>query len=102
MLDLLQWRTTFEGSFSRSITEILTTAASGAPVAKVSMLYGEPNKLYERALKTHEVHAARHGYPLHVLRHEVANFYWNKPYYILSMLVTELSKDPSQRLAWIM
>lgn len=66
------------------------------------MLYGGANSVYVRALSSHERHAARHGYPVHVLRHEVAKGYWNKPSYILSLLVHELTKDAAERVQWMM
>jgi hypothetical protein len=65
----------------------VNAAARVPTVAKFSMLYGGDNSVYVRALKSHERHAVRHGYPMHVLRHEVATGYWNKPSYLLSLLV---------------
>lgn len=66
------------------------------------MLYGGANSVYKRALKSHERHAVWHGYPMHVLRHEAATGYWNKPSYLLSLLVQELAKDPAERVQWMM
>jgi hypothetical protein len=66
------------------------------------MLYGSSNSIYVRSLGSHERHAARHGYPMHVLGDEVVKGYWNKPVYILSLLVQELAKNPRERVQWMM
>lgn len=75
----------------------------GVPrIAKVTMLYGQTNVLYERALRTHRWHNEKWNYPFHILRHEIAGGYWNKPSYLLSLIVNELAKPPSERTEWIM
>ena len=75
----------------------------GAPrVAKVSMLYGDSNFIYERALRSHRWHNEKHNYPFHVLRQEIAGGYWNKPSYILSLVVNELAKPAGERAEWLM
>lgn len=67
------------------------------------MCYGEDiNPLYERAVRTHKVHNERWNYPLHVLRHDVTGGFWNKPAYLMGIIVQELSKAPSERAEWIM
>lgn len=71
-------------------------------LGKVSMLYGDPNALYERAIITHELHASQQGYTQLVLRNQIAEGYWNKPYYLLALLINELSKEPLSRLKWLM
>lgn len=71
-------------------------------VAKVSMLYGRPNSLYERAIQSHERHAARWGYPMLVLRQDIAAGFWNKPTYLLTAVVNELSKPADERIEWMM
>lgn len=70
-------------------------------IAVMSMLYGKRNTLYERAIKSHERHAARQGIPIHILRNNVAEGFWNKPSYILSLLIAELAKDPNERATWL-
>jgi hypothetical protein len=80
----------------------VTGAARVPAVAKVSMIYGGANSVYVRSLNSHERHAVRHGYPMHILRHEVATGYWNKPSYLLSLLVQELAKRPAERVQWMM
>lgn len=71
-------------------------------VAKVSMLYGEPNHMYERALQSHERHGKIWGYPMHVLRQDISVGFWNKPSYLLSLVIAELAKPAGERMEWLM
>ena len=72
------------------------------PIALMTMLYGKRNTLYERAIKSHERHAARQGLPIHILQNKVAEGFWNKPSYILSLLIAEAAKNPNERATWLM
>ncbi|KAB2572124.1 hypothetical protein DBV05_g9201 [Lasiodiplodia theobromae] len=76
--------------------------ASPARIAKVSILYGDPNPTYERALRTHELHNRIHGVRGYVMRDQVLDGVWNKPAYILSILAEELQKPPETRLEWLL
>ncbi|CAG8366382.1 unnamed protein product [Penicillium salamii] len=71
-------------------------------VAKVSMLYGGTNDMYERALRSHERHGERWGYPMHVLRQDITAGFWNKPCYLLSLVINELAQPVEKRLEWFM
>lgn len=71
-------------------------------IGKVSLLYGDPNPVYERALRTHEVHNRIHGLRQFVLREQVVDGVWNKPAYILSVLLDELLKPADARLEWLL
>ncbi|KAJ9664190.1 hypothetical protein H2198_000408 [Neophaeococcomyces mojaviensis] len=71
-------------------------------IAKVSMLYGGSNPLYERALATHEPHNKNFGYPFFVLREQTLPGYWSKPAYMLRLLLAELEKPETKRLKWLM
>lgn len=71
-------------------------------VAKVSMLYGETNHMYERALQSHERHGKQWGYPMHILRQDISIGFWNKPSYLLSLVVNELTKPAGERMEWLM
>lgn len=73
-----------------------------AKVAKVSMLYGAQNEYYERAIDSHIRHGQRHGYPVYVLTHDISRGYWNKPTYLLSIVIQELGKAPEERAQWLM
>lgn len=67
------------------------------------MLYGNPpHPLYERAIRSHSLHNKRWNYPFYVLREDIAGGYWNKPAYLLHLLIAELAKPASQRLEWLM
>jgi hypothetical protein len=35
-------------------------------IGTVTMLYGEPDEVYERALQSHKRHCRRKGYPMHI------------------------------------
>jgi hypothetical protein len=71
-------------------------------IAKVSMLYGETNHMYERALQSHERHGKRWGYPMHILREDISVGFWNKPSYLISLVINELAKPAGQRMEWLM
>ncbi|KAI9886185.1 MAG: hypothetical protein M1823_002037 [Watsoniomyces obsoletus] len=70
-------------------------------IAKITIVFGGDSGVFERALKTHEVHNRLHGYPIYVLRQEILNDVWTKPAYILSVLLKELAKPESERMKWL-
>ncbi len=78
------------------------TIAPSLRLAKVSMLYGQENRLYERALQSHQRHCDRWNCRMHVLREEISAGYWNKPNYLLSLVLQELAKPAEQRTEWLM
>lgn len=72
-------------------------------IAKVSMLYGEnPEPSYVRALRSHRTHNKRFNYAMFVLTEDAVGGFWNKPMYLLSLIMQELSKPPAERLQWLM
>jgi hypothetical protein len=71
-------------------------------VGKVHAVFGEPNPVYERALKLHEAHADARGHPMFVLRERILSGLWSKPAYILSVMLQELAKPEGQRLEWLL
>lgn len=72
-------------------------------IAKVSMLYGEnPESTYVRALRSHRMHNKRFNYAMFVLTEDAVGGFWNKPIYLLSLIMQELSKPPAERLQWLM
>jgi hypothetical protein len=71
-------------------------------IAKVSMLYGETNHMYERALRSHERHGKKWGYPMHILREDISVGFWNKPSYLISLVISELTKPAEERIEWLM
>jgi len=70
-------------------------------VGKCTIIFGGA-AIYERAVRTHELHDRMHGYPLHVLRHGILDDVWSKPAYVLSLLLRELSKPEGERLQWLL
>ena len=70
-------------------------------IAKVSVVYGKPNPLYERSLQSHERHAQRWGYEMQVLRREIVGGVWDKVSYLLSLVLQELAKPPAEQTEWL-
>ena len=69
-------------------------------IAIASMLYGTIDE-YKRAVETHLRYAARQGYPAYILREDLYNGVWNKPVYLMHVIMAELAKgDDGAR--WIM
>jgi hypothetical protein len=61
-----------------------------------------PNPIYQRALESHERHAQRWGGSMKVLRQDVVGGLWNKPAYLLSLVLQELEKPPAEQVKWLM
>lgn len=91
-------------SFRSTLRPRITTPKFGGlqRIAKVSMLYGKPNAMYERAIKSHERHSQKWGLGMHVLRQDISVGFWNKPAYLLSLVINELAKHPEDRVEWLM
>jgi hypothetical protein len=70
-------------------------------IGKLSMLYGETNTLYERALAAHLPHNKNFGYSMYVLREKTLPGYWSKPAYFLEQLLAELALPEERRLKWL-
>lgn len=71
-------------------------------IGKVTILTGRDNQVYERAIRTHELHNQLHGYSFHTLRESLLNGVWSKPAYILSVMLRELAKPKAERLEWLL
>ncbi|KAM0811624.1 putative Glycosyltransferase family 34 protein [Seiridium cardinale] len=56
---------------------------------------------YENALRSHKTHNDRYGYLHHVLRRTLLSVQYSKPAYVLSVILQELVKPPSERLEWL-
>jgi uncharacterized membrane protein (DUF4010 family) len=74
---------------------------SRSTIGKLSMLYGETNSLYERALAAHLPHNNNFGYSMYVLREKMLPGYWSKPAYILDQLLAEMALPEEKRLEWL-
>ncbi|KIW45298.1 uncharacterized protein PV06_03696 [Exophiala oligosperma] len=82
-------------------TSSIGTKVPRSSIAKLSMLYGEPNPLYERALAANIPHNKNFGYSMYVLREKTLPGYWSKPAYILDQLLAELALPQEERLKWL-
>ncbi|KAL3423529.1 galactosyl transferase gma12 mnn10 family protein [Phlyctema vagabunda] len=80
----------------------LRKATKYSSVGKVHAVFGEPNSVYERALKLHKQHSDAHGHPMFVLRERLLSGLWSKPAYILSVMMHELEKPEEERLEWLL
>lgn len=87
----------------REIEQLGASDQSPEPpfITKVTMLYGDRNEVYERALQSHIDHGKKHGYPVKVLRQKMLGRLWTKPAWLLSIVLDELAKPPEQRTQWI-
>jgi hypothetical protein len=79
-----------------------TVGEASTPIIKVSMAYGNPHPMYQKALENHERHAKRWGHSMKVLRTDFVGGLWNKPAYLLSLVLEELKKPASERARWLM
>lgn len=72
-------------------------------VATVTAHFGglEGNEHYTKALTTHLEHALVHGTEVHVLCDKVTDDLWNKPAFLLDLLLREMLKSESKRLEWL-
>jgi len=71
-------------------------------VGKLTISFGEPDAVYDRAIRSHEFHNKKMGYSQFVLRERVMSGLWSKHAYIISTLVQELAKPEAERLQWLM
>ena len=76
-------------------------------IGKVTVLFHSKDDPTARAIKSHEAHNQRFGHPQFVLRHSLIDGgtldgSWNKPAYILAILLQELRKPEVERLQWLL
>ncbi|KFA81215.1 hypothetical protein S40288_10188 [Stachybotrys chartarum IBT 40288] len=71
-------------------------------IATATAHFGNPEDHYRNALHTHMVHSLVHGTELRVMCDSVVDDLWNKPAFILSLLLEEMLKPADKRLQWIM
>ncbi len=71
-------------------------------IGMVSMLIGDTNPTYERALRTHLLHGEIQGYETFVMRSNVLDMMYNKPMFILNILMDEMKKPFHERLEWLL
>ncbi|KAF2996193.1 hypothetical protein E8E13_000925 [Curvularia kusanoi] len=71
-------------------------------IATVTAHFGTPKEHYQQALQTHLLHSLIHGTETHVLCDAIVDDLWNKPAFILRLLMDEMMKPDEERLEWIM
>lgn len=70
-------------------------------LATLTAQFGDPVPIYQRALGSHVLQSMVQKTELHVLRTKIIDDLWNKPAFILEVLLAELSKPKDERLEWI-
>lgn len=91
------------------------SARLASRIAKVTVAVNTLNSsIIHHALHTHKVQNDLHGYIHHIATDEVVGDMsesdpkgrprgaWSKPAYLLSIIVTELTKPESERLKWVL
>ena len=76
----------------------------GPRIRQASMVYAssEYNAVYERAIASHIRHGDRWNVPTHILRHDIVEAgYFNKPAFLLGLVIDEMSKPYGERADWI-
>lgn len=72
-----------------------------ARIATVTAHFGEPQEHYKKAFKTHILHSLIHGTEIKVMCDPIVDDLWNKPAFILQLLMREMLKPAKERLEWI-
>ena len=76
----------------------------GPRVRQATMIYETENfnSIYERSIDTHIKHGEKWGVPTHILRHDIVEAgFFNKPAYILGLIIEEMAKPYGKRAGWI-
>lgn len=74
---------------------------SSLRIGRVSAHFGDAQEHYQKALHTHALHSMIHNNRLDVMCSPMVDSLWNKPAFILSLLLDEMLKPPSKRLEWL-
>ncbi|KAF2682603.1 glycosyltransferase family 34 protein [Lentithecium fluviatile CBS 122367] len=79
-------------------------APTRSRIGRVLLQYGEMKEYIKRALKTHVVHSMIHQTDLHILCDAMAEEWdlWNKPAFILRMLLEQMTLPPDDRVEWLL
>ncbi|CAO2656800.1 Nn.00g056030.m01.CDS01 [Neocucurbitaria sp. VM-36] len=70
-------------------------------IATVTAHFGEPKGHYRKAFETHLLHSLIHGTEVRVMCDPIIDSLWNKPAFILELLMREMLKPAKERLEWI-
>jgi hypothetical protein len=111
----LYWLSEVPARVQHLSTSVRHSNIPGPRIGKVSVVTNFlDSPTIHRALRTHEVQNAIHGYPHFIATHEtVMDFVdnspagrgrgmWTKPAFLLSVIVAELEKPAAERLKWIL
>ncbi|KAL1616777.1 hypothetical protein SLS54_008169 [Diplodia seriata] len=79
-----------------------STWASNTRIGKCTAFFGKMRPTYERARRSHDMHNRIHGITPLVLRQQLVEGLWNKPAFILSVILDELRKPKDERLEWLL
>ena len=93
---------TANGHISEDLVEDPNKAAP--KLRQATMIYETVggNVVYERSIDTHIKHGEQWGVPTHILRHDVIEAgFFNKPAYMLGLIIEEMAKPHSKRSEWI-
>jgi mannan polymerase II complex MNN10 subunit len=71
-------------------------------VGTVTAHFGGQHDFQRKALTTHLLHSLIHGTDVHVLCDPIIDDLWNKPAFLLNLLMREMLKPQEERLHWIM
>ncbi|KAH3995383.1 hypothetical protein HBI52_167100 [Parastagonospora nodorum] len=70
-------------------------------IATVTAQFGQPKEHYQKAFRTHLLHALIHSTDVKVVCDPIVDDLWNKPAFILQILMQEMLKPEHERLEWI-
>ncbi|KAF2035823.1 hypothetical protein EK21DRAFT_53622 [Setomelanomma holmii] len=73
-----------------------------ARIATVTAHFGSPSKHYQKAFQSHLLHSLIHGTEVGVMCDAIVDDLWNKPAFILELLMRETMRPEKERLEWIM
>jgi mannan polymerase II complex MNN10 subunit len=73
-----------------------------ARIAVVTAHFGTITEHYQKAFRTHLLHSLIHGTEVKVMCDPIIDLLWNKPAFILTLLMREMMKPTKERLEWIM
>ncbi|KAF4443728.1 hypothetical protein F53441_11370 [Fusarium austroafricanum] len=74
---------------------------SDVRIGRVAAHFGSAQEHYRKALRTHVVHSLIHDNTLDVMCTSVVDALWNKPAFIMSILLREMMKPVEERLEWL-
>ena len=93
------------GDAPEANSDALAETTEGGPrIRKATMIYDSDkfNSVYERSVDTHINHGKQWNSPVHLLRHDVVDAgFFNKPAFLLGIVIQEMAKPYGQRADWV-